>query len=105
MQPKLFIVNSSPALIPRFLTEMKIAIIGYGKMGKLIDRLAPEYGFDVSLRPNRENNGNGQGFIATNFEGVSVAIEFSNALAAPENIERAARLGRPAPRGREGCNN
>jgi 4-hydroxy-tetrahydrodipicolinate reductase len=93
MQPKLSIVNSSPMLIQRFLTEMKIAIIGYGKMGKLIDRLAPEYGFDVSLRLNRENNGNGQGFIEKNFEGVSVAIEFSNALAAPENIERAARLG------------
>lgn len=78
---------------PGVVTEMKIAIIGYGKMGKLIDRLAPEYGFDVSLRLNRENNGNGQGFVEKNFEGVSVAIEFSTALAAADNIERAARLG------------
>ena len=77
----------------RSLTEMKIAIIGYGKMGKLIDHLAPEYGFDVGLRLNRENNGNGQGFTKKNFEGVNVAIEFSTALVAAENIERAARLG------------
>jgi 4-hydroxy-tetrahydrodipicolinate reductase len=72
---------------------MKIAIVGYGKMGKLIDRLAPEYGFEVSLRLNRETNKNGQGFTKNNFEGVDVAMEFSTALAAPENIERAAWLG------------
>ena len=25
-----------------------LAIVGYGKMGKLIETLAPEYGFDVT---------------------------------------------------------
>jgi prephenate dehydrogenase len=29
---------------------MNLAIVGHGKMGRLIDRLAPEYGFDVKLR-------------------------------------------------------
>ena len=28
----------------------KLAIIGYGKMGRLIDQLAPEYGFTVTAR-------------------------------------------------------
>ena len=26
---------------------MKLAIVGYGKMGRLIEQLAPEYGFSV----------------------------------------------------------
>ena len=30
---------------------MKLAIIGYGKMGRLIEQLAPEYGF-TSMRPS-----------------------------------------------------
>ena len=29
---------------------MKLAIVGYGKMGRLIDQLAPEYGFEVMAR-------------------------------------------------------
>ena len=29
---------------------MKLAIVGYGKMGRMIDGLAPEYGFSVHAR-------------------------------------------------------
>jgi 4-hydroxy-tetrahydrodipicolinate reductase len=29
---------------------MKIALVGYGKMGKLIEQLAPEYGCEVALK-------------------------------------------------------
>src|ERR1700683_1021736 len=35
---------------------MNLAIIGYGKMGRLIEQLAPEYGFAVTQRLNSENN-------------------------------------------------
>ncbi len=28
--------------------ERRLAIVGYGKMGRLIEQLAPEYGFAVS---------------------------------------------------------
>jgi 4-hydroxy-tetrahydrodipicolinate reductase len=72
---------------------MNLAIVGHGKMGRLIDRLAPEYGFDVKLRLNRQNNGAFQGLAKENFNGIDVALEFSNGEAAPENIERLAQAG------------
>ncbi|HEY4740072.1 MAG TPA: dihydrodipicolinate reductase C-terminal domain-containing protein [Candidatus Acidoferrales bacterium] len=72
---------------------MNLAIVGYGKMGRLIERLAPEYGFDVKLRLNRENNGRFEGLTPKNVDGIDVAVEFSNAEAAAENIERLARAG------------
>jgi 4-hydroxy-tetrahydrodipicolinate reductase len=72
---------------------MNLAIVGYGKMGHLIERLASEYGFDVKLRLNRENNGRFEGLSAENFRGVEVAVEFSTPEAAPENVERLANLG------------
>jgi 4-hydroxy-tetrahydrodipicolinate reductase len=72
---------------------MNLAIIGYGKMGRLIDRLAPEYGFEVKLRLNREDNARFEGLTKETFAGIPVAVEFSTAQAAPENIERLAALG------------
>ena len=72
---------------------MNLAIVGYGKMGRLIDRMAPEYGFDVKLRLNRENNGRFEGLTHPKLAGIDVAVEFSNAEAAAENIERLAQAG------------
>jgi 4-hydroxy-tetrahydrodipicolinate reductase len=71
----------------------KLAIVGYGKMGKLIDRLAPEYGFDVALRLDSRSNANASSITAKNFEGIDAAIEFSAPAAAPTNIEALASLG------------
>ena len=34
----------------------KLAIVGYGKMGRLIEQLAPEYGFAVALKLDEFNN-------------------------------------------------
>lgn len=72
---------------------MNLAIVGYGKMGRLVEQLAPEYGFDVKLRLDVNNNANFEGFTPENFSGVDVAIEFSTPQTAPENIVRLARLG------------
>ena len=72
---------------------MNLAIIGYGKMGRLIERLAPEYGFDLKVRLDVDNNANFEGLTAANFRGIDAAVEFSTPSAAPENIERLARLG------------
>jgi len=72
---------------------MKLAIIGYGKMGRLIDRLAPEYGFEVKLRLNQENNARFEGLAKDNLDDIPVAVEFSTAQAASENIERLAHHG------------
>ena len=71
----------------------KLAIVGYGKMGKLIDRLAPEYGFEVALRLDSSSNTNAAAITATNFDGIDTAIEFSTPAAAPVNIAALAALG------------
>lgn len=69
----------------------KLALVGYGKMGHLIEQLAPQHGFEVVLRLNRENNASACGITAEAFAGVDVAIEFSTPEAAPENLKRLAR--------------
>ena len=72
---------------------MKIALAGYGKMGKLIEQLAPEYGCEVALRLDEFNNAGFAGMTAENFAGIPVAIEFSVPSATVENVERMAALG------------
>ena len=72
---------------------MNLAIVGHGKMGRLIEHLAPEYGFDVKLRLDIGNNAKFEGLTKENFRGIDAAVEFSNPEAAIENIERLAELG------------
>ena len=72
---------------------MKLAIVGYGKMGKLIEQLAPEYGFTVTLKLDEFNNANFEGITRENFAGIDAAIEFSIPSAVAENVERIAALG------------
>jgi 4-hydroxy-tetrahydrodipicolinate reductase len=71
---------------------MNLAIVGYGKMGRLIEQLAPEYGGTVKLRLDVENNAHFEGLIPDNFRGIDAAIEFSTPASAIENIERLAKL-------------
>jgi 4-hydroxy-tetrahydrodipicolinate reductase len=73
----------------------KLAIVGYGKMGKLIEQLAPEYDFQVALKLDEFNNADGAGLIARNFAGIDVAIEFSIPSAVPGNVEGIAAQGVP----------
>ena len=72
---------------------MKLAIVGYGKMGKLIEQLAPEYGFTLALKLDEFNNANFEGITRENFAGVDAAIEFSIPSAVAENVERISALG------------
>ena len=70
-----------------------LAIVGYGKMGRLIEQLGPEYGFDVRAKFNSRNNPHGTGLTPTSLNGVDVAVEFSNPDAAAPNILRLAAAG------------
>jgi 4-hydroxy-tetrahydrodipicolinate reductase len=72
---------------------MNLAIVGYGKMGRLIEQLAPEYGCEVKLRLDVDNNAKFEGLTKENFRGIDAAMEFSTPATATENIERLARLG------------
>lgn len=73
--------------------EQRLAIVGYGKMGRLIEQLAPEYGFTVALKLDEFNNTNYEAVTAENFRGVDVAVDFSIPSAVLENVERIAALG------------
>lgn len=72
---------------------MNLAIVGYGKMGRLIEQLAPEYGFAVRLKLDEFNNTSFEGVTPENFAGIDVAIDFSIPSAVAENVERIAALG------------
>jgi 4-hydroxy-tetrahydrodipicolinate reductase len=72
---------------------MNIAIVGYGKMGRMIERLAGERGITVGLKLDEFNNAGFSGITAENFQGIDVAIDFSIPSAVVGNIERIAALG------------
>ena len=70
--------------------SIPLAIVGCGKMGRLVEQLAPEYGFKVAARFSRSNIGE---LSRESLAGAAVAIEFSSPAAAPENLRRLASLG------------
>jgi len=79
-----------------------LAIVGYGKMGRLIEQLAPEYGFEVRAKFNGRNNANGEGLTRESLRDVDVAVEFSAPHTAARNIERLAAAGVSAAVGTTG---
>jgi len=73
----------------------KLAIVGYGKMGKLIESLAPVYDFTVALKLDEFNNSRSAGLTPENFKNIDAAIEFSIPAAVPANVEGIASFGVP----------
>jgi 4-hydroxy-tetrahydrodipicolinate reductase len=72
----------------------KLALVGYGKMGKLIAQLAPEYDLEVVERLTSKT--------PAAFRGVDVAIEFSTPEAAPGNLQLLAQANIPSVTGTTG---
>lgn len=58
---------------------MKIALLGYGKMGQVIERIATERGHEIVLRKDEFNTYDG-------LSNADVAIDFSVPMAAVDNI-------------------
>ncbi|MDZ4702983.1 MAG: 4-hydroxy-tetrahydrodipicolinate reductase [Saprospiraceae bacterium] len=71
---------------------MNIALIGYGKMGKTIERLALAAGHSVVLIIDQNNTGD---LNAARLKAVDVAIEFSRPESAFDNICRCLEAGVP----------
>ena len=71
----------------------KLALVGYGKMGRLLEHLAPQYDFEVALKLDEFNNANFEGVTAANFQGIDAAIEFSVPSATVKNVELISALG------------
>lgn len=72
---------------------MRIAIVGYGRMGRIIERLAVDRGITVATKLDEFNNAAFEGIHPANFNDVDVAIDFSIPSAVVGNIERIAELG------------
>ena len=62
---------------------MKIALLGYGKMGHAIEEIALQRGHEVVLRINDQNLNE---LTKDNIQKADVAIEFTNPRSAIENI-------------------
>lgn len=71
---------------------MKIALIGYGKMGKLIEKLATERGHEIILTIDQDNL---SAFQSDRFKEADLAIEFSTPHAVLSNIEACFAAGVP----------
>ena len=69
---------------------MKIALIGYGKMGKEIERIARSRGHEIVSIIDLDNQ---QDFTSEAFRSADVAIEFTNPQAAYGNYLRAFEAG------------
>jgi len=74
---------------------VRLAIVGYGKMGKMVAGLAPEYGFEIHSTIDVND-------ALTQAKGADIAIEFSTPEAALKNIEGLAELGVPTVTGTTG---
>lgn len=74
---------------------MKIALLGYGKMGKIIEVIAQNRGHEIVLRKNSSSSFSG-------LETADVAIEFSTPETAVSNISEALELGIPVVSGTTG---
>ena len=71
---------------------MKIALLGYGKMGRFIHRLAAEAGDEVVLTVDVDQR---PGLTAADLRGADVIIEFTRPDAAVANIDLALAAGVP----------
>jgi len=72
---------------------IRIALLGHGKMGKLIERLATEQGDKIVLVLDEHNNANASGIRRESFREVDVAIDFSSPHCVEENVVALARIG------------
>ena len=78
---------------------MKAAIIGYGKMGREIERILLERGHEVALVVDAENAAD---LDAAHLAGIDVAIEFTAPDTAYANIRTCIEAGTPVVSGTTG---
>lgn len=78
---------------------MNIAIVGYGKMGKIIEQKAKDRNHNVTLKITSKNI---ELFRQESFKNVDVAIEFTGPSNASSNISRLIEWGVPVVSGSTG---
>ncbi|MBD5201345.1 MAG: 4-hydroxy-tetrahydrodipicolinate reductase [Bacteroidales bacterium] len=78
---------------------MKIALIGYGRMGRMIEDVAKDRGHEIVCRIDLHNR---EDFDSAHFRSADVAIEFSIPTCAVDNILHSFAAGVPVVSGTTG---
>src|SRR5215218_1935096 len=78
---------------------MRIAIVGYGKMGHMIEEIAVQRGHEIVLKINIDNT---EDFTKENCSMADVAIEFTGPDTAYDNIKKCIDFGLPVVSGSTG---
>lgn len=72
---------------------MRLLLLGRGRMGRLVESLASEYGFELAGVLERSSNASGTGATAERCRDVDVAVDFSTAEATLATVPRLAGHG------------
>jgi 4-hydroxy-tetrahydrodipicolinate reductase len=72
---------------------MRVLLIGHGKMGRMIESLAPEYGCEVAGVVDPQSPAHGGPVDSEKWRGVDVAVDFTTADAVTTNVPALAKLG------------
>jgi len=78
---------------------MRIALIGYGKMGKAIEEVALHRGHEIVVKIDQPNL---HEFTRENLSGAEAAIEFTSPHSAPDNVKKLLEYGIPVVCGSTG---
>lgn len=81
------------------MNKLRIALIGYGKMGKAIEEIAIQRGHKITLKIDHENLAD---FTKSNLGNADVAIEFTGPHSAFENIQHCIEWDIPVVSGSTG---
>jgi 4-hydroxy-tetrahydrodipicolinate reductase len=98
---KVFFVSTKVSRLKPFtsltgnILFVKVALVGYGKMGKMIEQLAPEYGINISARIDQDSS-------LEEAQGSDCAIEFTTPETAVSNLLTLAKLRIPTVCGTTG---
>jgi len=72
---------------------LRIALVGYGRMGRIVERLAPEHGCQIARVVRSAENEEGGALNREALAGLDAAIEFTTPQAAPGNVKRLIEAG------------
>lgn len=83
------------------MSDLRLAVIGDGKMGRMVRALAEEQGIAIVAFLGRDQV-HANGITAASLNGANVAIEFTQPDAAAANVRACARAGVPVVSGTTG---
>jgi 4-hydroxy-tetrahydrodipicolinate reductase len=76
------------------ISKMKIAIVGYGKMGHEIENIAKSKDISITIIDPTEENADFKEINEESLKDVDVCVEFTNADVVVENVEKISKLGK-----------